>query len=307
MEESEKTENTQAPAAEKKEKGPKRNGPHVLIAINNVKRALAKHGGIAKDREAPAGAGGYSFRGIDDMYNVLCGLTADAGLVMLPKVLDSKTAYHERTTQKGTQIQTHVHVQMAVVIESDVDGSAREVVTIGEALDTSDKASNKAMSAAMKYACIMPFMIPTFGEDDTEAYDEPRQAAPKKTQVQGTFSKGPSPGPVLPVVDAEPPPPVMEADELAVAYEHVEKLIRQAKNPRTIVDVIPEVDKMPDIERIALHKTAEGMTERFIKNAENADALRDARDLVAWLDTKHLKTLYNQALAVFRKPTQEVS
>ena len=48
------------------------------------------------------------------------------------------------------------------------DGSFIDVVTIGEAMDSGDKASNKAMSAAMKYALIELLAIPTEGDNDTE-------------------------------------------------------------------------------------------------------------------------------------------
>jgi hypothetical protein len=49
-----------------------------------------------------------------------------------------------------------------------VDCSSIKAVTIGEAMDTGDKASNKAMSTALKYACLQIFCIPTEEEKDTE-------------------------------------------------------------------------------------------------------------------------------------------
>jgi hypothetical protein len=49
------------------------------------------------------------------------------------------------------------------------DGSMHEVVTFGEAMDSGDKATNKAMSAAYKYACMQAFCIPTEGDNDADA------------------------------------------------------------------------------------------------------------------------------------------
>jgi len=43
------------------------------------------------------------------------------------------------------------------------DGSLHTVTMFGEAMDSADKATNKAMSAAYKYACLQAFCIPTEG------------------------------------------------------------------------------------------------------------------------------------------------
>jgi hypothetical protein len=50
------------------------------------------------------------------------------------------------------------------------DGSIHVVRTMGEAMDSSDKATNKAMSAAYKYAALMTFAIPTEGDNDADAH-----------------------------------------------------------------------------------------------------------------------------------------
>jgi hypothetical protein len=53
---------------------------------------------------------------------------------------------------------------------SATDGSAHTVKTYGEAMDTADKATNKAMSAAYKYACLQTFCIPTEGDNDADSF-----------------------------------------------------------------------------------------------------------------------------------------
>jgi hypothetical protein len=116
------------------------------------------------------GAGGnYQFRGIDDVYNALCGLTADAGLAMYPRVVDKQIDYQ---TNAHGKVQTHYHLTMDIDIVSAVDNSERTIRSLGEAIDSGDKGSGKAQSYAYKMATLMAFMIPTHGEMDTEAYAE---------------------------------------------------------------------------------------------------------------------------------------
>ena len=50
------------------------------------------------------------------------------------------------------------------------DGSKHIVKTFGEAMDSGDKATNKAMSAAYKYACFQAFSIPTESDNDADAH-----------------------------------------------------------------------------------------------------------------------------------------
>ena len=49
------------------------------------------------------------------------------------------------------------------------DGASHCVTVYGEAMDSGDKAKNKAMSAAMKYACLQTFCVPTEGDNDADA------------------------------------------------------------------------------------------------------------------------------------------
>lgn len=166
----------------------------VYQAMNRVKEALSKMGGITKDRDAPQAAGGYRFRGIDEMYNVLCGLTAEHGLTMFPRVIGEPKIEFQKNA-KGN-MQTHVFLVIEVKYVSAEDGSSDTGVYLGEAIDTGDKAANKAMSAAFKYAHIMPFQIPTHGEsDDTEAYVTQVGALAATSKANGAAPAGTLPLP----------------------------------------------------------------------------------------------------------------
>lgn len=63
----------------------------------------------------------------------------------------------------------YVALQVEFDFVSAVDGSKHTACTFGEAMDSSDKATNKAMSAAYKYAAFMTFAIPTEGDNDADA------------------------------------------------------------------------------------------------------------------------------------------
>ncbi len=133
----------------------------VYKAIAAVTGELAKTG-IAKGSKNEQQ--GYKFRGIDDVYNALSGLLSANGLCLLPRV--TKRSVTERQTKSGTTL-------FYVVLDVDydivhVDGSKHSVTVIGEAMDSGDKATNKAMSAAYKYMALQVFCIPTGGDNDAD-------------------------------------------------------------------------------------------------------------------------------------------
>ncbi|WP_179504374.1 MULTISPECIES: ERF family protein [unclassified Sphingomonas] len=137
--------------------------PAVYVAISNVMAAVSREG-LSKGRRNQQQ--GYQFRGIDDVYNLLCGILAENKLVILPDV--EKMEREERQTQKGGQI-TFTILTVRFKLVSAIDGSFDYVRTVGEAMDSADKSANKAQSAAMKYAELQVFQIPTEGDNDADA------------------------------------------------------------------------------------------------------------------------------------------
>lgn len=135
----------------------------VYKAINAVQADLAAVG-ISKSRQNKQQ--GYAFRGIDEIYNVLAPLLAKHCLVILPRVLTRECV--ERKSQAGGALfNVNVHTEFDFV--SSKDGSKHTASTRGEAMDSADKATNKAMSAAYKYLCLQAFCIPTEGDNDADA------------------------------------------------------------------------------------------------------------------------------------------
>ena len=135
----------------------------VYQAINKVQADLARVG-ISKARTNSQGAG-YKFRGIDDVFNELSPLLATHGLCILPRMLARNC--EERMSKSGGNL-FYVTVEAEFDLVSAEDGSKHTIRTFGEAMDSGDKATNKAMSAAYKYAAMQAFSIPTEGDNDTE-------------------------------------------------------------------------------------------------------------------------------------------
>jgi hypothetical protein len=137
--------------------------PLVYRRIAAVQGALAKVG-IAKNRRNSQGSG-YNFRGIDDVYAALSPLLAEHGLVIIPRMTERVTV--ERQSKAGGAL-FNVTVKADFDFVAEDDGSIHTATTYGEAMDSGDKATNKAMSAAYKYAAFMTFAIPTEGDNDAD-------------------------------------------------------------------------------------------------------------------------------------------
>jgi len=116
----------------------------------------------------------YKFRGVDDAIGALAQPLRDHGVFMTPEVLDFKTETRGRQNAVMMRVAFHFYGPA---------GDHVTAVTMGEASDFADKASNKAMSAALKYALIHTFMIPVDAKslddgdrDHPEGYRSPVDA-----------------------------------------------------------------------------------------------------------------------------------
>lgn len=127
-----------------------------------IPKVMAKVGAIGKSGYNEHSK--YKFRSIDDIYNKLQPVLAEVGVFFTPQVLES----HEDQFQsaKGTN-QVRIRLRVKYLIYAD-DGSNLEAIVEGEAIDTSDKATNKALTAAFKYMLIQIFCIAIEGQDDAD-------------------------------------------------------------------------------------------------------------------------------------------
>ncbi len=134
----------------------------VYKAINSITEELAKEGIKKENKNLQQG---YMFRGIDDIYNTLAQLLAKYKLCIIPNILE-RIQEERQTAKGGTLFYTTVKAQYNIV--SSVDGSIHTAIVYGEAMDSADKSTNKAMSAAYKYLCLQTFCIPTEGDNDAD-------------------------------------------------------------------------------------------------------------------------------------------
>jgi hypothetical protein len=137
----------------------------VYKAIAAIQGELSKEG-IGKNRTNQTPGANYKFRGIDDVYNALSPLLAKHGLCILPRMLSRDVV--ERKSAKGNAL-FYVTLEAEFDFVAASDGSKHTVRTFGEAMDSGDKATNKAMSAAYKYAAFQAFAIPTEGDNDADS------------------------------------------------------------------------------------------------------------------------------------------
>jgi len=117
---------------------------------------------------------GFKYRGIDQVYNALNPILAKNAIFTLPKVLNNER--DERINKNGTTL-FYARITMEYTFYT-VDGSSVSCSVIGEGMDSGDKATNKAMAIAHKYALLQTFCIPT--EDMPDPDSEVHEIVPPK-------------------------------------------------------------------------------------------------------------------------------
>mgnify|MGYP000096380987 FL=1 len=127
---------------------------------------------------------GFMYRGIDDVMNALQPLLAKNKVFIVPEILEQMR--EERTTSKGGNlIYSICKIKYKFYAE---DGSSVEAITIGEGMDSGDKATNKAMAIAMKYALFQVFCIPTDEMKDPDS-ETPEQSTKKSNTTDNKISE----------------------------------------------------------------------------------------------------------------------
>lgn len=122
-----------------------------------ISAVMADIGAVKKEKEVKSNSGGYKFRGIDDVMNALHPAMVKHKVFIVPEIVNQER--EKRTTKTGTEMTVSIcKIRYTFFCE---DGSFIEATVIGEGMDNTDKATNKAMAIAFKYACFQVFCIPT--------------------------------------------------------------------------------------------------------------------------------------------------
>lgn len=160
------------------------------LIYGKMSQVMKEIGSVGKDQKNQAQ--GFKFRGIDQFVNALYPALLAHGVFMAPRCVKAEQEIKEVERSSGKKgVDKHV----SILMEYDFFAEDGSKVTVGpipaEGLDSGDKATNKALSAALKYALIQTFSIPT--EDMAEAdLDSPERgqslrsstATPKATEVK---------------------------------------------------------------------------------------------------------------------------
>ena len=113
---------------------------------------------------------GFKYRGIDAVMNALSPAMIKHKVFCVPELLEQTR--EERQSAKGNLLIYSICRMRYRFFTTD--GSFVDAVTVGEGMDSGDKATNKAMAVAFKYACFQTFCIPT-----EELMDDPDKESPE--------------------------------------------------------------------------------------------------------------------------------
>ena len=188
--------------------------------FESISNALADIGAVGKTKWNDQQK--FKFRGIDDVMNSLHPVLEKNKIFVVPEVLEQ--IREDRVSGKGNPlIYSICKIKYTFYAE---DGTFVTAVVIGEGMDSGDKATNKAMSIAFKYALFQIFCIPTeeMQDPDAESLDvaskgksgkssktdqkqqtsqqQPAQQTPPAAQQTETPAPAPTPQPTD-VIDAK--------------------------------------------------------------------------------------------------------
>lgn len=132
----------------------------IYKAISDIMNEIGVVGKTSKNTQQ-----GFMYRGIDSVMNAINPALVKHKVFIVPEVLE-QTREERQSSRGGTLL--YSICKMKYTFYAD-DGSNISAVVIGEGMDSGDKATNKAMSIAFKYACFQVFCIPTEEMIDPDA------------------------------------------------------------------------------------------------------------------------------------------
>ena len=136
----------------------------IAQALSEVMKAV---GGIAKkDKNTSQG---FNFRGIDSVVNAVSPALQKFGVVVVPSVEEYE--YHTVEIGRNRTAMGHVKVKVSYTFIG-ANGDAIKATVVGEAMDSGDKATAKAMSVAFRTALLQSLALPTDEVDpDAQSYE----------------------------------------------------------------------------------------------------------------------------------------
>lgn len=159
------------------------------LIYKKMSQVMAEIGSVGKDQRNAAQ--GFAFRGIDQFVNALYPALVKHGVFIAPRVVREEHEIREVERSGGRKgLDKHVALLVEYRFYAE-DGSSVVVGPIAsEGIDSGDKATNKALSAALKYALIQTFSVPTAdmeeADKDSPKLEGKKVSAPAKGKAPPT-------------------------------------------------------------------------------------------------------------------------
>jgi hypothetical protein len=152
--------------------------PNVQTAWANV---MADVRALGKGQAVTSGPARFNFRGVDDVMNAVGPVLRDHGVSVVPTAV-SHTA-EDVTTSKGSKMRN-----VTVIVSYQIHGPAGDTMAgaaAGEAADSGDKATPKAMSVAFRTFLLQSLTLPTDEPDpDLHQYERAPEPTPQELAAQ---------------------------------------------------------------------------------------------------------------------------
>ncbi|MGA5501748.1 ERF family protein [Streptomyces umbrinus] len=227
--------------------------PRVFQVIHGVMRDVMP---VGKDQQNTQQ--NYSFRGVDDAMSAMAGPMRNHGCFIAPEI----TSHNQRPRgEKGT----HTVIKMLYRIYGPA-GDCLHVTVPGEAMDTADKSTNKAMSAALKYMLFQVFMIPVDARsiDDSDR-DDTAPSAEHRAERQRNRQRRQQRGQQQPRRSNRAEPGPWETQ----APQHGEELSPQA---RQLLASAQAAASPEEFAKVRAHAEKSGAPAEFLARLDRIDA-----------------------------------
>lgn len=149
--------------------------PTVVEALSKVMAVVQAVGKDSTNKQQ-----NYRFRGIDAVVNAVGPAFRQHGVICLPHVEHVEYAVVE-VGQNRTRMR-ECTVRVRYVFHGPA-GDSLECVAVGEAMDSGDKATPKAMSVAYRVALLQALCIPT-DEPDADSQTYERAGRPERSEAK---------------------------------------------------------------------------------------------------------------------------
>lgn len=160
------------------------NRNNIVTLLTRIKKDVGAVGKTDRNEDQ-----GFSFRGVDAVVNAVAAALIAHRVVVVPSaVKDYKTGTVE--VGRGRTNMSHATVLVQYTFHAP-DGSSLVTEAPGEAMDSGDKATAKAMSVAYRTALLQALTLPTHEKDpDATTYERTNatQVARARDQVKAAWN-----------------------------------------------------------------------------------------------------------------------